>query len=142
MEYLASQTNLSAILDQHGSPMGQVIELDNMRLNRAGQRFVRALYFSEVGTLLPVDARVRVGAKMDLRPKDADTITIARVLKTLPDWRNGSVGTAFSYVAAIGPEFSFWFMLLYPALWRLAHPMFKIASQPILTLGVRPRIEF
>jgi hypothetical protein len=36
VEYLARQTSLSAILDQHGSPMGQVIELDNTRLNRAG----------------------------------------------------------------------------------------------------------
>jgi hypothetical protein len=113
VEYLASQTNLSAILDQHGSPMGQVIEVDNTRVNRAGQRFVRALYFAETQTPLPVGALVRVGAKMDLRPKDAGTIPIARALKTLPDWRNGSVGTAFSYVTAIGPEFSFWFMLLY-----------------------------
>jgi len=93
--------------------MGQVIELDKTRVNRAGQRLVRALYFSEVGTPLPVEARVRVGAKMDLRPKDADTITIVRALKTLTDWRDGSVGTAFSYVGAIGLEISFWFMLLY-----------------------------
>jgi hypothetical protein len=50
---------------------------------------------------------------MGLRATDADTITIAQALKTLPDWRNGSVGTAFSYAGAIGPEFSFWFMLLY-----------------------------
>lgn len=113
VEYLARQTNLSAILDQYGSPMGQLIELDNTRLNRAGQRFVRALHFSEVGTPLPVEALVKVGAKMDLRPNDVDTITIALALKTLPDWRNGSVGTAFSYLGAIGPECSFWFMLLY-----------------------------
>jgi hypothetical protein len=113
VEYLASQTNQSAILDQHGSPMGQVTELDNRRLNRTGKRFVRALYFAETRMPLPIAALVRVGAKMDLRAKDAETITIARALKTLPDWRDGSVGTAFSYVAALGPEFSLWFMLLY-----------------------------
>lgn len=87
-----------------GPPMGQVIELDNMRLNRSGQRFVHALYFSGMGTPLPVEARVRVGAKMDLRAKDADTITIARALKTLPGWRDGSVGTVFSYLGAIEPK--------------------------------------
>lgn len=113
MEYLASQSSVSAILDQHGAPMGQVMELDNARTNRAGQRFIRALYFSEMGTTLPQRTSIRVGAKMDLRATDPDTITIARALKTLPDWRNGNVGTAFSYVGAIGPEFSFWFMLLY-----------------------------
>jgi len=133
VEYLASQTNLSAILDQHGSPMGQVIELDNTRLNRAGQRFVRALYFAEMGTPLPVDARVRVGAKMDLRPKDTDTITIARGLKTLPDWRNGSVGTAFSYVAAIGPEVSFWFMLLYDFFFWLGTVDCSVPATPAVT---------
>jgi hypothetical protein len=113
VEYLANQSSMSAILDQYGAPMGQVMELDNTRTNQTGQRFIRALYFSEVGTSLPQHTPIRVGAKMGLRARDADTITVARALKTLPDWRNGSVGTAFSYVGAIGPEFSFWLMLLY-----------------------------
>jgi hypothetical protein len=102
VEYLANQSSVSAILDQYCAPMGQVMELDNTRTNRTGQRFVRALYFSEVGTALPQHTPIRVGAKMGLRARDADTITIARALKTLPDWRNGSVGAAFSYVGAIG----------------------------------------
>ena len=50
---------------------------------------------------------------MELRPTDADTITIARAMKTLPNWRDGSVGTAFSYVAAFGDAGSVWLMLLY-----------------------------
>jgi hypothetical protein len=113
VEYLANQSSVSAILDQYGAPMGQVMELDNTRTKRTGQRFIRALYFAVVGTALPQHTPIRVGAKLGLRARDADTITIARALKALPDWRNGSVGTAFSYVGAIGPEFSFWFMLLY-----------------------------
>jgi len=120
VEYLASQTNQTVILDQHGSPMGQMTELDHTRLSRAGQRFVRALYFSETRTPLPVGALVRVGATTGLRATDAETITIARALKTLPDWIDGSVGTAFSYVAALGPELSFWFMLLYDFFFWLA----------------------
>ena len=112
VEYLASQTTQSTVLGPDGSPIGQVIELDKSRVNRTGQRIVRALHFVEVGTPL-ADSVVRVGSNMGLRATDADTITIARALKTLPDWRDGSVGTAFSYVAAIGPGFSFWFMLLY-----------------------------
>ena len=113
VEYLASQTNQSTILSPDGSPMGQVIELDQSRVNRAGQRIVRALYFSEMGTPLPGGSLVRVGVTMDLRPKDSDTITIARALIKFADRRDRSIGTAFSYVAGLGPGFSVWFMLLY-----------------------------
>ena len=113
VEYLASKTSHSAILGLDGLPMGQVIEPDLSRVNQAGQRIVRALYFSELGTHWAVSAVVRVGSNMGLGAKDEETITIARALKTLPDWRDRSVGTAFSYVGAIGSQFSFWFMLLY-----------------------------
>ena len=33
--------------------------------------------------------------------------------ETLPDWRDGIVGTPFSYLAALGGEASVWLMLLY-----------------------------
>jgi hypothetical protein len=62
---------------------------------------------------MPSGAVIRVGCQMALRPTDADTITIARVMKTWPDWRDGSVGTAFSYMAAFGNGVSAWLMLLY-----------------------------
>jgi hypothetical protein len=113
VEYLARKANSSVILGPDGAPMGQVFELDKARVNRAGERFIRALYFHETGTALPRDALVRVGCQMDLRSTDADTITIARAMRALPDWRDGSVGTAFSYLAALGAGMSFWFMLLY-----------------------------
>jgi hypothetical protein len=112
-EYLAKQANSSVILGQDGSPMGQVFELDKARVNKTGERFIRALYFIEAGTPVPSGAAIRVGCQMSLRPTDADTITIARAMKTLPDWRNGSVGTAFSYMAAFGEGGSAWLMLLY-----------------------------
>ena len=112
-EYLAKQADNSAILGQDESPMGQVIELDRSRVNRVGERFVRALYFTETGTPLPVGALLRVGSTMGLRATDTDTQEIGRVLIKIPDRRDRSVGTAFSYVTGFGPGFSVWFMLLY-----------------------------
>jgi hypothetical protein len=112
-EYLAKQANSGAILGQDGSPMGQVFELDKARFNKTGERFIRALYFIEVSTPVPGGAMIRAGCQMALRATDADTITIARVMKTLPDWRDGNVGTAFSYTAAFGDGVSAWLMLLY-----------------------------
>jgi hypothetical protein len=114
-EYLAKQADTSTILGQDGSPMGQVFDLDKERTNRTGERFVRALYFVETGTPVPSHAKVRIECKTDLRPTDADTITIARAMQTMPDWRDGRVGTAFSYMAAFGDggSASAWLLLLY-----------------------------
>jgi hypothetical protein len=58
-EYLAKRANSSVILGQDGSPMGQVFELDKARANRVGERFIRALYFTETGAPLPSGARLR-----------------------------------------------------------------------------------
>jgi hypothetical protein len=93
--------------------MGQVLEFHKVRVNRTGERFIRALYFVEKGIPIPNDAAVRVGAKMGLRANDADTITIARAMKAFPDWRDGSVENAFSYLATFGDVGSAWLMLLY-----------------------------
>lgn len=112
-EYLTKQAESSIVLGQDGFPMGQAFELDKVRVNRTGERLVRAFYFTEMGTPIPPNAVVRVGCNMELRPTDARTITIARAMKTLPIWRDGSVGTAFSYVAAFGDAGSVWLMLLY-----------------------------
>lgn len=112
-EYLTKRAESSMVLGQDGSPMGQAFELDKARVNRTGERLLRAFYFTEMRTPIPRDAVVRVGCNMELRTKDPDTITIARVMKTFPDWRDSSVGTAFSYVAACGDTGSVWLMLLY-----------------------------
>jgi hypothetical protein len=113
VEYLARQASSNTILGQDGSPMGQTFEFDKARVNRTGERFIRALYFVETRTPVSSGALIRVGCRTDLLPTDADTITIARVMRTLPDWRDGSAGTAFSYMAAFGEGISAWFMLLY-----------------------------
>jgi hypothetical protein len=113
VEYLASQAIPNTILKPDGSPMAQAFKLDQARVNRAGERFIRAFYFAEVGTPLPAKAIIKVGARTDLRPADADAITIARAMQVLPDWREKIIGTAFNYLAAIGPGVSFWLMNLY-----------------------------
>lgn len=118
-EYLVKEANSSVILGQDGSSMGQVFKLDNVRVNKTGERFIRALYFVETGTPMPSGAMIRVGCNMGLRPTDADTITIARAMKALPDWRHESVGSAFSYMAAFGHGMSVWLMLLYDFFWWL-----------------------
>jgi len=112
-QYLGSKVSLTTILNQFGNPMGQVMELDYERLERSGQRLVRGLYFSELGTPLPVEAKLKVGFTMGLRSQDESTLTIARVMLVLPDHRERSFGTAFTYMVAIGPTASVWFMALY-----------------------------
>ena len=62
-EYLAKQANSSVILGQDGSPMGQVFELDKARVNKTGERLIRAVYFIETGTPVPSGAMIRVGCR-------------------------------------------------------------------------------
>ncbi len=112
-KYLIRQSETSVILGQDGFPMGHRFELDKARVNRTGERLIRALYFVQTGEAVPSGAALRVGCQTSLKPTDADTITIARVMKTLPDWKNGTVGTAFSYMAAFGNGISAWLMMLY-----------------------------
>jgi hypothetical protein len=112
-EYLAKRAESSTVLGQDGLPLGQAFELDKARVNRTGERLVRAFYFAEMGTPVPHNMTVRVGCNMSLKPTDSDTQMIARTMKAFPDWRDGSVGTAFSYVAAFADAGSVWLMLLY-----------------------------
>jgi hypothetical protein len=113
VNYLASQSTRSSILGQDGFPMGNMINLERSRINRSGQRFIKALYFAETGTPLPPNAVIKVGANTDLRAHDKDTQTIALVLTKFSDQRDREVGTAFSYVAGLGSGISAWFMVLY-----------------------------
>jgi hypothetical protein len=112
-EYLTKRAENSTVLGQDGFPLGQAFELDKARVNRTGERLVRAFHFVEMGTPVPRNMTVRVGCNMSLKPTDPDTQTIARMMKAFPDWRDGSVGTAFSYVAASSDAGSVWLMLLY-----------------------------
>lgn len=93
----------TVIVGQDGSPMGQVITIDQAHTNKTGQRFIRALFFAETGTPLPFGALVGVGSTTDLRPHDSDIQEIARALTKFPDVRDGEIGTTFSYVVGLGP---------------------------------------
>jgi len=54
--YLTKRAEDSIILGQDGFPMGQALELDNARVNRSGERLVRAFYFTEMATAIPANA--------------------------------------------------------------------------------------
>jgi hypothetical protein len=112
-EFLTGQAESSVILGQDGSPMGQVFELDKARVNRTGERFIRAIYFHEMGAALPHNAVVRVECNMGLRPGDAEFKEICRVLSAFRERRHGYVGTAFGYLVTLEPEYSAWLMQLY-----------------------------
>jgi len=115
VEYLAKQYRPSVLVDPRGASIPR-FELDKSRINKSGERLIRALHFHETKKQLPLTAIVRVSARMDLTPDDPDALTLARVFKTTPDWRDGSIGTAFSYLAAMGSKgmgVSFWLMRLY-----------------------------
>jgi hypothetical protein len=112
-EYLARQATRSLVLGPNGQPMAEVIEPDRKRIDATGARIIRGLYFLEMGRPLPKDATLKVASRTGLTPKDPDMITIARTLQALKDHRDGAVGTAFSYLAGIGPCISFWVLMLY-----------------------------
>jgi hypothetical protein len=112
-EYIAGQTSISAILGPDGNPMGQMIEADRIRVDATGKHLIRGLYFIETRRPMPGHAILKVGSKAGLRSDHPDMLTIARAWRTVTDHRNGAVGTAFSYAAALGVGVSFWLLLLY-----------------------------
>lgn len=113
VEYLTRQAERSVVLGQDGSPMGQVFELEKVRVNRAGERLVRALHFAETGTPIPDGARLRVGCNTNIRPGDTALKEIAQAMAAFRERRHRYVGTAFGYLAALGPESSAWLIQLY-----------------------------
>ncbi len=113
IQYLVNRTAATTILDQAGTPMGQVVDVDRARVNATGSRIIRGLYFVEMGKPLALNAVVRVEATAGLRSHDADALKIARVYSMFSDRRDGEIGKAFSYVAGFGPGISVWMMLLY-----------------------------
>lgn len=113
VEYLARQATPTAVLDSHGDPMGTMIEIDRSRVNATGARLIRGLHFVEAGTPIPKGGVVRVEAKAGISPGEPDALKIARVYRALKDRRDREIGSAFSYVACFGLDFSIWVMLLY-----------------------------
>jgi hypothetical protein len=112
-EYLGQQAHRLKILGPGGTPV-TVIQTDQRRVNASGMHILRGLYFHETRKRLSGEtADVRVASKAGLTAEHPDMLTIARVFHLLPDQRNGSMGSAFSYAAAFGYGRSVWMMLLY-----------------------------
>jgi hypothetical protein len=111
--YLASQTTQTSILGPDGNPMAEMIDVDRERLRATGGRLIRGLYFIEIGRPMPESAILRVASKVGLAQSDENMVTIGRVYAAWSDHREGAVGDAFSYFAAIGQGVSFWLLLLY-----------------------------
>jgi hypothetical protein len=112
-EYLSSQTTKSVIIDHRGLPMSEVTEVDRKRVNAAGTRLIRALYFVETGYILPANATIKIAAKVGIHPYDEGAQTFATVFSKCPDHRNREIGNGFSYVAGFAPIASVWLLLLY-----------------------------
>jgi len=110
--YLAQQSTAMRVVTPSGAAIS-AIELDRRRINRTGMHIMRGLYFREAHKPLPATAVVRLESTTGLTAEHPDMLTIARVLKLLPDHRDGAIGTAFSYFAAFGGQHSAWVMLLY-----------------------------
>jgi hypothetical protein len=111
--YLASQTTATTILAADGNPMGHIINADRKRVDATGAHLIRGLYFIEMRRPMPEQAALKVGSKAGLTAEHPDMLTIARSFSIIPDHRNRAIGSAFSYVAAIGEGVSFWLTLLY-----------------------------
>jgi hypothetical protein len=110
--YLARRSTAMKIVTPSGSPIW-VTERDRKRINRTGMHIMRGLYFRETHRPLPSHAVVRLESTTGLTANHPDMIRIARVVRLLPDHRDGAVGTAFSYHVAFGGQHSVWGMLLY-----------------------------
>lgn len=94
--YLARQSATMRIVTPSGAAI-QTIGIHRERVNRTGMHIVRGLYFRETCKPLPARAVVRLGSTVGLTADCPEMLTIARVLQQLPDHRDGSTGTAFSY---------------------------------------------
>jgi len=111
--YLASKAEKSIVLGHDGAPMGQMFELDKLRVNRTGRRFIEALYYRETGTALPSSAVIRVECNTQLRTIDAEFKEMCRALAKFREHRNAFVGTVFGYLAGLDSSYSLWLMQLY-----------------------------
>lgn len=111
--YLAGKAEKSIVLGQDGAPMGQIFELDKVRANRTGRRFIQALYYHETGTALPSSAVIRAECNDRLRRTDSEFKEICRLLAKFHEHRHGFVGESFGYLAALHSSYSIWLMQLY-----------------------------
>jgi hypothetical protein len=109
---IRQQSSSMGIVTPSGSPIN-IIEPERERINHTGLHILRGLYFRETGHPLPASATVKLSHKAGLTADHPDILTMARLLLTVADRRDGAIGTAFSFMAGIGQHVSFWVMLLY-----------------------------
>jgi hypothetical protein len=112
-EFLAMNTEKSAILGQDGVPWANAIEVDRKRVHASGERMIRGLFFIEMQKPLPRDAIVRVAAKAGVSSREPGIQEFARSYARAAIRPDRAIGTAFSYVAGFMASISFWMMLLY-----------------------------
>jgi len=114
-KYLASQSTPTTVLGIDGRPLGQVMEVDQKRLNATGERIVRGLYFVETNLPVSPSARIRVASIPGVTaPKPQPMIQqFARLYSMCLDRRDKAVGDVFNYVAAFHADFSVWLLILY-----------------------------
>jgi hypothetical protein len=103
----------SLVLDSHGKPAGQSLDVDKNRINAAGSRMVRAFHYGETGVALSSSAKVKVGSRLDVGSRDAAIQTFAQLYFGLTKRSDREFGDALSYAAGFGDGFSIWLLLLY-----------------------------
>jgi len=114
-KYLASQTTPTTVLGIDGRPLGQVVEVDQKRLNASGERIVRGLHFVETKLPVPPSAKIRVASIPGVTAPEPQPMIqqFARLYSMCPDRRAKAVGDVFNYVAAFHADFSVWLLILY-----------------------------
>jgi len=112
-EYLVRSTEKSTILGEDGVPWANAIEIDRKRVQAAGERLIRGLYFIEMQKPLARGAMVRVAARPGVSAREPAIQEFARLYARAAVRRDRAIGTAFSYAAGFTGNISVWMMLLY-----------------------------
>lgn len=113
--HLARRTTPTTVLGMNGKPLGQLVEVEQGRLNATGERIVRGLHFVETKLPVAASARVRVASIPGVTSPEPQAMIqqIARRYGGSTDRRERAIGDVFNYVAAFHPDFSVWLLILY-----------------------------
>src|SRR5262249_22430752 len=105
--------SLSIVLGADGNPLGQVVEVEQNRVNAAGARLIRGLYYVETGKRLGQPKNFRIASRAGVTEKDPAIQHFARTYASSTDRQTSESGDSFSYAVCLHPMFSIWFLLLY-----------------------------
>jgi len=138
--YLASRTTPSKVLGVDGRPLGQIVEVDQKRLNATGERIIRGLHFIERRLPVPRSAKIRVASIPSVTAPEPKPIIqqLALLYSMCTDHRTKAVGDVFNYVAAFHPDFSVWLLILYDEFaWAVTITMSETAATDNAILNYR-----